>query len=903
MLSLARYHRAQPLHKLTHLITQRYCLLSSSSTSSSSSSLSSSSAADHDLSRRIAFFLKIAQKSKANNNLELLRNRISSQKRALTSHEVNDILSNLYGMSDGDLITKIISSDLSSHLSQYGIGQTSPNDLGLIFRSLSSMSGKSAEVQELHQHLRRLIPPKPSFFSITQSDTISFPLPIKTLIDIYASITNMSSHIGSYQLLLESLYPHLQAQSQHLTFGECSDLLYCFQSSNHYSGTLPETIKVIFLRMDELHSSLQEVSTSRNTSLASQRMSILQISKCMYGLKNIPNHFHEVKSIFQILVNELEANRSKPITIHEIHHIISCLHGPHINIYRQELKSLTTLFCELIEYNYTDMTELPFTSPFLPNQLHHLDSNQEISIFTYGPYLTDIFSSFSNQTSENHLTQILLLSLNTILLKNDILSTKKIPRYYLTPQQIGSCLSGMRNLSCDHNGVSEVMKSLSFYMIKSMNNPLNPKEVYPVHSYLTGQAISNCLRGMGSMSDENPAVKQMLLAIYEKLRYFTEVQFTPTQICQSLNGFRGMTSKYQKITQIIEILIHKIEELDLQLPHSPSLPTKQSTINAPLPTSPSPSLKFTGNDISLAFAGIQRMVPTDSFPHLTKLVNILIAHGRYLIPEMSFSSLQITFTSLTYMISRYLPIPLTFTESLLFHLLSHIKSTPRSSSHGEVREGSSEYYDLNKIILYQSLHLFKSQILNPSSPTNVPPSLVATLNAIITKLTPSIPKKETQNIENKYENKIFNRLQGLFRSYSNIQLMRHEIIHGFSTDILLKINSFGSKGNEEEPEVSRRFVGSIRPRGLFSTSPPMPFFILSDDEYLYNIEIDGPAHEIAKKKFFYEKRDGYFQDVLGIKVIRLSLKDCGFQSGAKLDHFLRNVLLENINYEKLYKKY
>jgi hypothetical protein len=934
MLPILRSRRIQPFQKLTTLITLRHGL---------------SSSVDHDnISRRIAFFLKIAQKSKVNNNLEMIRSKISCHNRAMTSREVHDILSNLYGMNDGDLITKTISSDLTSHLSQYGVGQTSPNDLGLIFRSLSSMSGKSIEIQELHKQLRRLIPPKPSLFSRALSDTNSFPLPIKTMIDIYASLTSMSSHVGSYQLLLESLYPHLQAQSQHLTFAECSDLLYCFQSSNHYSGTLPDTIKVIFHRMNELHSSLEEINSSKEILplLPSQRMSIHQISKCMFGLKNIPNHFHEIKSIFQILASELAANRSQPITIHEIHHIISCLHGPHINIYKQEFKSLTTLFCELIEYNYVDMTEFPFNSPFLPSQLHHFDSNHdshssEISIFSYGPYLTDIFSSFYNQTSDNHLTQNLLLSLNTILLKHESSSSSKkpSPRYYLTPQQIGSCLSGMRNLSCDHNGVSEVMRSLSFYMTKSMNNPLNPKEIYPVHSYLTGQAISNCLRGMGSMSDENAAVKQMLLAIHEKMRFFgSEIQFTPTQICQSLNGFRGMTSKYQKITQIIDILIKKTEELNLQLPSSIPSPlsskhhTTTSSPHLPPPSPTSPSVRFTGNDISLAFAGIQRMVPTESFPNLLKLVNILLSHGKYLIPEMSFSSLQITFTSLTHMISRYLPLPLTFMESLLFHLFAHIQALPRSSPHrhsgvrvagGGGGGGSSEHEDLNRIILFQSLHLFKSQISNISSDGNtnlpvIPPSLLSTLNTMITKLTPSIPKRETQNIESKYENKIFNRLQGLFRSYSNIQFMRHQIVHGFSTDILLKIGSQGDKqirdrDSEEEEEgrevaeVSRRFLGSIRPidGGSLSTPThsPVPFYILSGDESLYNIEIDGPTHDIAKKQFFYERRDGYFQEVLGIKVIRLSLKDCGFQSGAKLDHFLRNVLLENIDYEKLYKKY
>lgn len=820
----------------------------------------------HDISRRIQFFLNIAEKSKLTNNVEVLRKRIQNQTKSMTSLEFNEILSNLRGMNDGDTLTKVISRDLAKHLHQYGLEISNPSDLGLSYQSLSTMTGNSIEMQELHYELRRLIPPspKPSLFPISRSrSSLPFPLPIDVLLNIYSSLQNMSSQVDSYEFLLESLYPHLSVQSCNLTLTECSNLLFCFQSAVNYSETLSKTIKLIFHRLNVLHS--RKVGSTGKSEL-----SIHQISKCMYGLRNIPNHFHEIKSIFEILSDQLERNKSKPITIIDLHQMICCLHGPHMIIYKQELKTITLLLCELIEYNYIDLEEI-----FGKNNEFNQSS---FSILTYGPYLTDIFTSFSNQSSDNHLTQNLLLSLNTILLKKDPSSKKPLPRYYLTPKQIGLCLLSMRNLSCEHNGVSEVMKSLSYYMVKSMNNPLNESEIYPVHSYLTGLVISNCLQGMGSMSDENAAVKQMLQAIYEKLRYFKDIQFTPTQLCQSLNGFRGMTAKYQKITQIVEILIEKIESSNIQHP------TLGNHSAGP---------RFVAKDISLAISGIQRMVPSDSLPNLLKLVNLLLDHGQHLLPEMTLSSLQIILTSLTHMISRYLPLPVTFMELLLVHIEKSIQNPPSYSI-------SSDHYEVNKIILFQSLHLLKAHLLK--SNTSPPPSLLASVNHLITQFSPLIPYKETQNIENKYENKIFNRLQGLFHSYSNIEFIRHRIVDGFSTDILLKIHKFNSHvsyvSDTEDEDLSTESLTRIRPR----LSNLNSFFLLQDKEFIYNIEIDGPSHDKAKKQFYYERRDGYFQDVLGIKVIRLPLKDCGFQSGAKLDQFLRKILLENIEYNLLSRK-
>jgi hypothetical protein len=812
---------------------------------------------DPEVKLRNILSVDVGQRSEMLNPLEGLSEEIKDYRKAMTLVEFSQIISKLSSIIEHDISSKKVARQLAFQMSEYGIELNSSQELGLAFRSLSSLPVKNQEIHHLHSQLRQFIP-GPSIHT-SLSTALIFPLPIASLIDIYSSVTNLTSHLEPFQLLLETLHPHLTAQCSSLTISHCCEIFYCFQSSLNYSNVLADTMRVISQRLTELHSvpfhsamspAMRLLSPPQLTS--DRRMSIHQIAHCMFGIKNMPNHAPEIRPIFHILSSQLALNRSEPITLQEIHHNFCCLHGSQINIYHQEVKSLIDTLCELIEYNYTEMSD----SPSVPSS-----SSRDLTVFSSGSYLTEIFSSFANQNSDNHLTQHLLLSLNTILLRTDPPNSKKpLPRYYLSPEQIGFCLVGMRHLSCDHDGVSEVMKSLSLYLKRSMNHPLHEKEIYPVHSHLTGHAITNCLLGMGSMSDENPAVKQMLQAIYEKLRYFTDIHFTPAEICQSLHGFRGMTSKYVKVTQILEILIKRLEEMAPPHPH---------------PNGHSPT--FTGKDISMALCGIQRMVPSDSLPSLLKLIDLLLSHGLPLLSEMSLTTLRVVLTSVVHMVWYHLPLPVTFTETLLNSLLNDL--------HRPSRPPKEQLFELNKIMLFQSLHLLHSQLSHSSSPSSsLPPSLLSKLNQLIATLAPMIPRKETPSIKSKYENKIFTRIQGLFGSYSNVQFVRHDIINGFSTDILLKI-----KSENKKPRSSSSFPSSLET-------------VSEDDHIVYNIEIDGPSHELAKKQFFYQRRDEYFQQALGIQVIRLSLKDCGSLSGANLDYFLRRALMEKIQLDKLIHK-
>lgn len=264
-----------------------------------------------------------------------------------------------------------------------------------------------------------------------------------------------------------------------------------------------------------------------------ESMTIVNIASSLFGLQGLSSDSLVVRKFLMTFANDLKQSILKGDVDMDSKAIASSLYGmQHMNSKYEEVQAMLDVIC----------LGLQQSSKFI--------NAQAIGNGLYG------LQSMSDDYI--HVRQV-LAALNEKIknmphpIENPVFEEQyeKYQEFYMSGQNIGNALWGLRNMTSSHSEVRQVLSSLA-------------KKIRESNAIMNGQNIGNSLYALHAMDDSYDEVREILSSLAYKI-VISDKQLSSLDIGMALFGLKNKDHESPEVRVILGALIHKIRNSSMKL--------------------------------------------------------------------------------------------------------------------------------------------------------------------------------------------------------------------------------------------------------------------------------------------------------------------------------------------------